>query len=120
MFAPKIQTEPLGFGKTRKTFHYLGQTNKHHQKYLMRNCFFEPSLKGFDWIASCLNDIDSAFRWHKPAVISTHRVNFIGALHSTNRDNGLKQLKQLLSILVKKYPEIEFMDSAQLGSLISN
>jgi hypothetical protein len=50
MSASKIQNEALGQGKTRKKFHYLGQKNKHNQIYITRNCFFEPSLLGKNWI----------------------------------------------------------------------
>ena len=70
MSASKIQKEVLGEGKSRKVFHYLGQKNKYNQKYITRNCFFEPSSEGKDWVNSCLKDIDIAFKWKKPAVIS--------------------------------------------------
>jgi hypothetical protein len=116
---PKIQYEPVGYGKTRWIFHFLGQMNKYGQVYLTRNCFFEPgSEKKTDWVASCLNDIKLAFRWHKPAIISTHRVNYTGSLNIKNRQNGLKQLGELLTGIIKHWPDIEFISSDQLGSLI--
>jgi len=116
----KMQTEPLGHGKTRNVYHKLGKINNFGQTYLTRNCIFEPSLEGKDWVDSCLNDINIAFNMHKPAVISTHRVNFIGVLEESNRSRGLKQLDQLLSSVTKKWPEAEFISSAQLGDIISN
>src|SRR5699024_9818163 len=116
----KMQTEPLGHGKTRKVYHKLGKLNEFGQTYLTRNCIFEPSLEGRDWVDSCLNDINIAFNMRKPAVISTHRVNFIGALEESNRSRGLKQLDRLLSAITKKWPEVEFISSAQLGDIISN
>ncbi|HLQ99312.1 MAG TPA: hypothetical protein VK102_02980 [Sphingobacterium sp.] len=116
----KIQTEPLGHGKTRKVYHKLGKKNKSGQIYLTRNCIFEPSLEGRDWVDSCLNDINIAYKMYKPAIISTHRVNFIGALEESNRSRGLKQLDRLLSAVTKKWPEVEFISSAQLGDIISN
>ena len=121
MGAAKIQSEPIGQGKFKKHFHYLGQKNKFGQHYMTRNCFFEPSsnLKS-DWVDACINDINIAFRWHKPAVISSHRVNYIGWLNSANRDIGLSQLKVLLTRIVKKWPDVEFMTSDQLGELISS
>jgi len=75
-------------------------------------------MKGKDWVNSCLNDIDMAFRWNKPAIISSHRVNYIGALDPGNRENGLSQLKQLLKEVVSRWPDVEFMTSAELGDLI--
>ncbi|MHB2153605.1 polysaccharide (de)acetylase [Calditrichota bacterium GD2] len=118
MSAAKIQREALGSGKTRKVFHYLGQKNKYGQTYITRNCFFEPSLPGKNWVDSCLKDIEIAFRWKKPAVISTHRVNYIGSLNPKNRDNGLRQLDQLLTKIIKNWPDVEFMTSTELGEYI--
>jgi hypothetical protein len=116
---PKIQHEVLGEGKTRKRFHYLGQKNKLNQYYITRNCFFEPSDSSKDWVESCLNDIRLAFKWNKPAVISSHRINFIGGLDMKNRENGLASLQKLLSFALKEWEDIEFMTSAELGDLIS-
>ena len=118
MFSEKIQFEPLGEGKTKKRFHYPGQQNNHGQYYLSRNCFFEQSEPGKDWVDSCLNDINIAFKFHKPAVISSHRVNYIGALHPENRTKGLQQLKVLLSQILKTWPDVEFMSSVDLGQLM--
>jgi len=120
MLAPKIQMEPRGYEKKRKIFHWLGQQNKHHQRYIARNCFFEPSQIGKDWTNSCLNEIGIAFRWHKPAVISSHRVNYIGTHDIKNRENGLRQLNLLLKSILKQWPDAEFLTSDQLGDLITN
>lgn len=116
--ASKIQNQPIGYGKTNKSFHYLGQKNRFGQTYLTRNCFFEPSsrLKA-NWVDSCLSDIETAFRWNKPAVISTHRVNYIGALNESNRNKGLNSLNLLLKGMLRRWPDIEFMNSVQLGKL---
>jgi hypothetical protein len=115
----KIQNEPLGYGKNRRVFHYLGMRNKWGQIYLTRNCFFEPgSTEKTDWVDSCLHEIDIAFKWHKPAIICSHRVNYIGKLNIHNRQNGLKQLKELLTGIKNRWPDLEFMSSDQLGSLI--
>jgi len=120
MSGPKIQYESLGGGKSRRVFHWLGQKNQNGQRYITRNCFFEPSQTGKDWIDSCLRDIEIAFRWHKPAIISSHRVNYIGAIDHRNRDRGLVQLKQLLQSILKKWPEVEFVTSDKLGKIILN
>lgn len=122
----KKQREPLGEGQYRINTRYLGTKNQYGQIYLTRNCFFEPAATGFevpanyDWINYCLKEIEIAFRWHKPATISSHRVNYIGYLHPENRENGLRQLKELLSRMLKRWPDIEFMTSSELGNLIVN
>jgi len=118
--ASKIQKEPLGDGKTLRRYHWLGQTNKHGQTYLTRNAFFEPNKAGQNWVKTCLEEIEAAFRWNKPAVISTHRTNYIGSLREENRKHGLEQLSLLLKEMLKRWPDIEFKTSAELGDLISN
>ena len=118
MFASKIQREPIGPGITKKYFHYPGQQNRHGQYYLSRNCFFECSELGKDWVDSCLNDINIAFRFYKPAVISSHRVDYIGALDPSNRARGLLQLRELLAKIIKTWPDVEFMSSIDLGALM--
>ncbi len=119
MSSSKVQHEALGLGKTRRCLHFLGQRNAHGQRYITRNCFFEPSQAGRNWVESCLQEIAIAFRWHKPAVVSTHRVNFIGALQESNRAHGLNQLDQLLREVTRRWPEVEFMSSDQLGRLMA-
>ncbi len=119
------QQEPMGDGQFKTNIRYLGKKNKYDQVYLVRNCFFEPSSVGFevpqnhDWINSCLKEIEIAFFWHKPAVISSHRVNYIGFLHPENRERGLKMLNQLLGEIIKRWPDVEFMTSMELGDLIA-
>jgi hypothetical protein len=117
--ASKIQMESLGNGQTAKKFHYIGQRNEHSQIYITRNCFFEPSQEGRNWVDSCLNEIKIAFFCKKPAVISTHRVNYIGSLDQKNRDVSLKQLETLLSEITRKWPEAEFITSSTLGSILA-
>jgi hypothetical protein len=98
-----------------------GQRNRNGQLYLMRNVHFEPSSdSNEDWISRCMADISAAFLWSKPAIISTHRVNFIGALDESNRKSGLKQLKALLDSILKRWPDVEFLSTTELGDLISN
>jgi hypothetical protein len=116
----KIQIEPVGFGKTKKRLHWLGQKTKSGLICITRNCFFEPGQPGRNWVDGCLNDISNAFKWHKPAVISSHRVNYIGAICKENRDNGLKNLNLLLKDIIKLWPDAEFVTSAELGEIISN
>jgi hypothetical protein len=119
LFASKVQEEVLGEGKTKKRYYWLGKKNEYGQTYMSRNCFFEPSLEGVDWVTSCLKDIERAFRWKKPAVISSHRVNFIGGLNPKNRETSLIEFKKLLNAIVVNWPEVEFKSSAELGDLIA-
>lgn len=99
--------------------HYIGERNKHNQIYLMRNCEFEPSMnQNVDWIDNCMCEIEAAFNWHKPATICTHRLNYIGYIDESNRDKNLKLLSLLLSKIIKKWPDVEFITSVRLGKMI--
>lgn len=116
-----VQSVPTGsFGRYRRKYHYLGQRNILGQCYLIRNCFFEPSLTAInDPVDECMSRIRMAFRWGKPAVISTHRINFMGSLDVANREKNLKALKGLLDSIFKAWPEVEFITSDRLGDIIT-
>ncbi|MCB0496594.1 MAG: hypothetical protein KDC79_10710 [Cyclobacteriaceae bacterium] len=114
----KMQFESIGLGRTKRSLHYLGQRSRRGQTYLIRNCFFEPSSEGKNWVESCLKEIEFAFKWKQPAIIGSHRVNYVGGLDIKNRDSGIGQLSDLLSSVTKRWPEIEFMTSAELGEII--
>lgn len=116
----KKHKEPLGNNRYRTHYHFPGKKNTFGQIYLSRNVEFEPSIENVDWVDKCLKDIEIAFRMRKPAIISTHRVNFTGSLDPMNRDRGLKQLSELFAKMLKKWPEVEFLSSIELGDLISN
>lgn len=103
------RSEPQLDGTYMKRFHYMGQKNKSGQRYITRNVMFEPNKGRKDWVGSALKDIEIAFKYKKPAVISSHRVNFVGGKSEENRDKGLKDLKDLLRLIKRKWPEIEFI-----------
>lgn len=120
----KYQKYPLFKGNSERKYerHYLGKKNKWDQYYLIRNCVFEPSLNNnnYENVDACLNSIRNAFFWNKPAIITSHRLNYIGFIDPVNRDKNLHMLEKLLSIIIRKWPDIEFMTSDQLGELIRN
>jgi hypothetical protein len=96
--------------------HHFGQINEHGSMYNVRNCFFEPSMNtNKDWLDSCLAQINHAFIFGKPAVICSHRVNYIGFIDPANRDRGLINLQRLLQKIVKKWPEARFISTDQLA-----
>lgn len=86
---------------------------------LHRNCFFEPSTKeNYDWVGECMKRIGIAFKWGKAANICAHRLNFIGSIDCTNTDRNLPEFKRLLQEIVKRWPDVEFISSDQLGEII--
>lgn len=101
--------------------HWMGSKNAYGQIYTIRNAFFEPTLSpNIDNVEDCLYRIECAFRWNKPAIISSHRINYIGAINEHNRDNNLKQLDGLLTKIQKKWGDVEFISSDKLVDIISN
>lgn len=114
--SPKLRSK-----KYRKITHFTGQRNKYGQIYTVRNCRFEPSIEQKkDNISTCLAEINTAFTWGKPGIISSHRLNYIGTIEPINRERNLRKLNSLLSEIIKKWPDVEFMTSVDLGELISN
>ena len=98
---------------------YIGKNNEFGQIDLCRNAIFEPSeAPQKDWVDSCMKDIAIAFRWHHPAIICSHRVNYVGTINVENRDKNLKSLARLLDQIKKRWPDVEFMSSDKLGDLI--
>ena len=99
---------------------YQGKRNCNGLIHLMRNCYFEPSQieNKSTSIDYCLKRIEIAFKWHKAAVISTHRLNFIGSIDEKNRSENNKLFRKLLSQIISKWPEVEFMSSDELGNEI--
>jgi hypothetical protein len=120
----KIRKYPLGDNRFKIELNWLGKRNNLGQIYLVRNAFFEPVANGInnhviDWGNNCLNEIDIAFKWNKPAIISSHRVNFVGYISAENRNKGISELRKLLKNILKNWPDVEFMTSEELGVVIS-
>jgi len=83
---------------------------------LARNVHFEPSQspRGHDDVGYSLSAIANAFFHGKPAVVNTHRLNYIGTLDPGNRERGLRLLEELLRGILQRWPEVEFLGSAEL------
>ncbi|WP_274475265.1 hypothetical protein [Mangrovimonas aestuarii] len=120
MDTPFIKQEHQGKGKFKKIFNYTGKSNHINMIYQVRNVVFEPTNnRGFDWVEYSFKQIESAFRFGRPAIVSTHRINFSGHIVEENRKIGLNALGKLLTKIVNKWPEVEFMTADQLGDVIA-
>jgi hypothetical protein len=114
----KIQKMPIGNGNYKKRFHWLGKELNSGLTVITRNVIFEPMSAISGNIETVIKDMDIAFSLKKPAVISTHRANYVGGIEKSNREKGLNKLELLLSSIIKKWPDVEFMTSSELGDLI--
>ena len=98
-----------------------GDKNEYGQIHWRRNVLFEPARnQNFDWVGKCLAEIEIAFRWGKPAVIRSHRENFIGSIFQENRTQSLAKLNELLSRVQKKWPDVQFISTHQLAEIMVN
>lgn len=105
----------------KKTNHYWGDTTPNGLIFWRRNCTFEIyNGNQFDHVDQCLKEIEIAFRWGKPAVINSHRINFTSRINSIIRDKTLLDLENLFKVILNKWPDVEFMNSQQLVETISN
>ena len=102
----------------KKKFHYNGQKNNLGQTYFLRNGLFEPATnENIDWVDKCLESIRIAFKWNKPAIIGTHRLNYIGSMAPENRKQNLADLSELLSRIIDYWPDVEFVSSDELAKV---
>lgn len=118
---PFLKSEHQGKGKYRKILNWTGKKTHYDQIYQVRNVVFEPTQeRGIDWVDYSFKQVEAAFYWNKPAIISSHRVNFCGHIDPKNRKKGLNELKILLKRIVSKFPDVEFISSEELGQIIKS
>lgn len=108
--------------KTKYIAHYLGEKSKTKGlTYLVRNCTFEPSTStNPNYWEGTFRQVENAFNRKVPALISSHRVNFIGSIDKKNREIGLEQLSKLLSKIIKRWPDVIFLNSVELTESIKS
>ncbi len=113
-----VSHQHQGKGKFKYEYNYTGKT-KEQLCLMVRNVVFEPTdNRGVDWISYAMEQIEAAFRWNRPAIISSHRVNFCGHIDEKNREKGLDALGKLLMKITERWPEVEFMSANEVGELI--
>lgn len=103
----------LGDGRQKREINHSGPRRNHKHLTIVRNVVFEPCKPmGFDPVARAIHQIEAAFRWKRPAIISSHRANFCGHLDPTNREKGVAALHLLLKEIVSRWPDVEFVTTS--------
>lgn len=87
--------------------------------YLNRNVYFEPVSKKENIVDQTVNDIKQAWAKNQPAVLNTHRSNYV-SLDVDQTKKGLSSLNKLLSTLEQKYPNISYLTDWELSQLYSS
>lgn len=115
----QIEPQPARQGATHARRHYTGQKSPHGLRYSVRNVLFEPYLDPHrDWCARALEHVGAAFQLGKPAVVCTHRINYVGGMDAVHRDRSLAMLGRFLDGLRRRWPDIEFISSDELACLM--
>jgi hypothetical protein len=100
-------------------YRHTGFVNEWGSVFTVRNGSFEPGLAVHrDPVGHSMAEIQTAFRMRCPAVISTHRANYVSGIEPQNGGSSLLQLRELLQRIRKKWPTAEFLTSAELLELI--
>ena len=116
---PLVKHEHQGRGEYKRSINYTGKRSQLGMTSVVRNVVFEPTdERGFEWVGFALAQIAAAFRWRRPANISSHRVNFCGHVSPENRKQGLEALHRLLKGIVGRWPDVEFMGTGELMPIL--
>ena len=107
-----------GNGNFKTVNNFWGFVDQFGMRYWRRNCTFEPYKGTKNPVDSCFEEIEIAFRCGKPAVITSHRINFTSRIDKEFRNLNLQNLNNLLSKIIRKYPQVEFLNSEQLANVM--
>lgn len=104
----------------RRRIHYTGERNKADQIYTVRNCLYEPAYGRpvDECVESCFFEICRAFKRGKPAIINSHRLNYVSSIDPDNAKRNLSGLRILLRKVKDFFPEVEFVNSEELLMII--
>jgi hypothetical protein len=120
-----IQTQrahlaPRGrYERPRVKRRFTGQTNADGQTFGVRNVSFEPfEAQGDASLDGALAAIKRAFRLRRPAIVCSHRANYVGGISAHNRDRSLRSLDQLLAAILREWPAVRFITTPELAALL--
>lgn len=85
-----------------------------HVMYLVRDQYFEPSLG--HTADNLITALVEKTRVRRATILEMHRANFIASPEEHRRT--LKALDKGLSLALKRFPELRFMDTLQLCEII--
>lgn len=87
--------------------------------HLSRTVEFEPATDSCFSLEACIRQVESCVERRIPIVVSMHSINF----HSTIRDfrtRTLEFLEEFLTRIESKYPDLIYLQDAELCELIQN
>ena len=116
---PFFGKQCVGRGRTQRSINFLTPPRTGRIGKVVRTLSFEPcSGVKSDPVGEALREIEIAFRWGKPAIISSHRVNYGGHIDPNNGKRGLGALQDLLQRIKKLWPDIRFVSVDELVEIM--
>ncbi len=109
------RSEPDGKGGLTTGKCRFGEVSVEGVSHYISNCAFEPVKDDYKGPEITLKQIAAAFRWGKPALINTHRVNYVGSRNPDARAKGLGELKKLIAEIRKTWPDSEFISAGEFA-----
>jgi hypothetical protein len=100
---------PRNYNTSQAALFRESQSKKAPLNLVVRNIIFDPNIpNGSGNASACLYQMEQAFKYNQPAILSNHRVSFVGGIEEKNAIHGLTELDKLLSLSLKRWPDIEF------------
>ncbi len=111
---PFFEARALGDGSRRRELNLAGRGRRHLN--LIRNVVFEPMKEKAPDAAvpKALAQMERAFRWRQPAIVSSHRANFSSHIDPDHGAVNLSCLGELLSAAVRRWPDAIFLSADAL------
>jgi hypothetical protein len=91
--------------------YFNAATGPHGVLYIVRDCYFEPSLGHTH--RSAMQALQYNTRVGRPTLLEMHRANFIGEAQPTRR--AFEEVTRLLDAACAQFSDIQFMDTATLA-----
>jgi peptidoglycan/xylan/chitin deacetylase (PgdA/CDA1 family) len=119
--APYQEAYHLGDGKRRTFISRTGDFASASTRKIVRNVVFEPGPNGIEAsIKAARASVNAAFRMSKPAIISSHRVNFGTYIDPEYGKANLEALRKLLQLIRADHPTIRFISTYELGVIMDD
>jgi hypothetical protein len=95
---------------------YNGQPTGNGMVYMVRNSYFEPSMGHMAEQAMAALDLKTGLG--QPALLETHRFNFLGSIDKKNR--SVQELKRFLEQALAAYPNVAFISTGKLAMILKD
>jgi hypothetical protein len=114
-----FRKQPGKGGTIESKYFTFGKKSHEGIVHFVSNAAFEPVNPDYKGIEQVMGQIKTAFRWRKPALINTHRVNYVAGRDLNNREKGLNELSKLLKRISSEWPDVEFMSAGRFAQVLN-